>query len=432
MSASASTLPTTRELKASHRMPRRSLASRVVLSLAFLVVLFFSSRSAHAYPWMIRHEYSGCIPCHADPSGGGLLTLYGRAQGEILLRTQYGKAIEDPGKAADFLFGAVPLPDSLLLGGDAREAALLVKPQGQPSTTDVFLMQGDLEGQLTVSRFRANASVGFAQEGAFGAALTRGSKDNLVSRLHWLGVDLGEDNQFLLRAGRMNLPFGLRTVEHVAWTRMYTRTDSNDAQQDGVAFAFNVKKLRGEVMAIAGNFQEAPDAFRERGYSGYVEWEPHPKITLGASSLITHANVGMDPNRVPLAGDLVRQAHGIFARFVPAKPLVLMIEGDVLYDSQPATTTTAAINSAGVVDQIEADFEPIQGVHVIAIGEILQKKSDLPVPGPTQPWFRAWGAVNWFFAPHADLRIDGIYESDAQGGERLGIATLLAQLHVYL
>jgi hypothetical protein len=85
-----------------------------------------------------------------------------------------------------------------------------------------------------------------------------------------------------------------------------------------------------------------------------------------------------------------------------------------------------------MVNQLETDFEPIQGVHIAAIGEILDKKSDLPIPGSTLPWYRAWGFVNWFFAPHADIRFDAIYESDAQGGERIGITTFLAQIHAYL
>ena len=41
---------------------------------------------------MIRHDYTGCATCHADPSGGGLLTLYGRAQSDLLLRMRYGEA----------------------------------------------------------------------------------------------------------------------------------------------------------------------------------------------------------------------------------------------------------------------------------------------------------------------------------------------------
>lgn len=414
-------------------MPRRQRSLvRLVVWLLFVFVAPLVPRRAQAYPWMIRHEYTACIQCHADPSGGGLLTAYGRAQGELLLRTQYGAPVEDPGRAAEFLFGPFHLPDSVLLGGDAREAALLVKPQGAPASTDLFLMQGDLEEQVSVGRVRENASVGFAQEGAFPAAITRASKDNLVSRVHWVGVDLGEDNQFVVRAGRMNLPFGLRSVEHVAWTRVYTGTNSNDGQQHGASFAWNVAKVRGEIMAIAGNFQESPDAFRQRGYSGYVEWGPSTGFTLGVSSLFTHANVGIDPNGVVLPGDLSRQAHGVFMRLVPWKPLVLSAEWDVLYDSQPATPQSAAINSAGTVAQLQADVEPIQGVHLVAIGEAVDKKSDLPAPGDVEPWFRAWGFANWFFAPHADARVDVIYEADAQGGQRFGITTLLAQLHVYL
>ena len=91
---------------------------RYRLVVAFLTVLcgvLVASRS-EAYPWMIRHEYTGCASCHADPSGAGLITAYGRAQGYLLLPTKYGgSAEEDPGRMAQFLFGAIPLPDTLLL-----------------------------------------------------------------------------------------------------------------------------------------------------------------------------------------------------------------------------------------------------------------------------------------------------------------------------
>ena len=47
--------------------------------------------AAHAYPWMIRHGYSGCGVCHVDPSGAGLLTDYGRAQSELLMATRWSE-----------------------------------------------------------------------------------------------------------------------------------------------------------------------------------------------------------------------------------------------------------------------------------------------------------------------------------------------------
>ena len=60
-------------------------------SLVALFVSLVPSR-AHAYTWMIKHGYASCPVCHADPSGGELLTTYGRVQSDELLRMKYGKS----------------------------------------------------------------------------------------------------------------------------------------------------------------------------------------------------------------------------------------------------------------------------------------------------------------------------------------------------
>ncbi len=76
------------------------------LSWVGVVAAIFWSRPASAYPWMIRHEYQGCVPCHADPSGAGLITEYGRAMGENILRSRYGsKPPDEPPKYARFAWG---------------------------------------------------------------------------------------------------------------------------------------------------------------------------------------------------------------------------------------------------------------------------------------------------------------------------------------
>ena len=92
---------------------------RALLAFAVFVVALLP-RQAEAYPWMIRHGYTNCAQCHVDPSGGGVLTEYGRGQGEILVRTHYEEMTESPGKKAEFLFGLLPLPDPLLLQADVR------------------------------------------------------------------------------------------------------------------------------------------------------------------------------------------------------------------------------------------------------------------------------------------------------------------------
>jgi len=107
-----------------------------VIAALFLLVMCWA-RPAEAYAWMIRHDYTGCNQCHADPSGGGLLTEYGRAQSDFLLRMRYGAPESyEPPRSADFLFGPIKLPESLLLGGDVRFARLATRRQPRQASGD--------------------------------------------------------------------------------------------------------------------------------------------------------------------------------------------------------------------------------------------------------------------------------------------------------
>ena len=394
------------------RVVTRTFAALFVASLLVLCWI----KPAHAYAWMIRHDYTGCNQCHADPSGGGLMTPYGRAQSDFLLRMRYGAPESyEPPKSAEFLFGAITLPESVLLGGDVRYASMATMANGATATR-FFFMQADVTGQVTKDRFRANASVGWAHEGARQAALTHADTNNLVSRLHWVGFDLGKDKNWLLRAGRMNLPFGVRSVEHTMWVRSATRTDINYAQQHGAALSYNGAELRGEIMLIAGNFQVAPDEFRERGYSGFLEYATSPHMAFGVSSLVARAS--RDPL---LATSLTRHAHGAFARYNPAKPLVLMAEADFLINAPGDAASTN-----GYVAMLQADVEPTQGLHLIGTGELLN------APGGLGTATEAWGSVAWFFAPHADLRLDAIWQNSPGLVSSVSATTLLAQLHLFL
>jgi hypothetical protein len=401
---------------------------RCALSVLTLGLCFTWSSIALAYPWMIRHGYTGCNTCHADPSGGGLLTPYGRAQGELLLRTRYGSETkaEDPGAVANFLFGAVTLPDSLLLGADVRAAELDVMTPGSPATTQWIWMQADVEGQWTVAdRVHFNGSLGYVPQGDLPASLTPWPADNIISRVHWVGADLDADKEWTLRAGRMNVPFGIRSIEHTYWVRTATGTDIDATQEDGLALAFNTPGLRGEAMLIAGNLQVSPADYRQRGYSAYLEWTPYERLALGASSLVTHAD-----RDITLQTPAWRQAHGAFARWSPWGPLVVSTEWDATVVSQPPTATRAAQSTVGVAGMLNLDLEPLQGLHVGATGEILDSSVSGSARLPAA--YGAWCTVWWFFAPRLDLRGDFVAQSLPAGPTRTSIEMLLAQIHAYL
>lgn len=391
--------------------------------LSLLLVLAWA-RSADAYGWMIRHSYSNCRVCHADPSGGGLLTSFGRAKAESLLRTQYSRNPDaGSGTLGEFLFGAVRLPDALLLGGDVRGMEMRMMPQGAAATHRWIWMQADMTGQLTVGRLRANASLGYADTGALPAAITRGDRHNLVSRVHWLGVDLDDSKRFLLRAGRLNLPFGLRVIEHTLWVRAATRTDINQSQQHGLSLSWSGGSWRGEVMAIAGNFQVRPDAYRDRGYSAFVELAPFDRLAIGASSTIVHAATDL------LAMTPVwRHAHGMSVRWSPFEQLAILSELDMLLLSQPATATQSAHNALGYAGMTQVDVEVVQGVHLMGTGELFN-----PEPKQQEVSLGVWGSVAWFFAPHADVRGDVVRQSlPVSPGRRTSATVLLGQVHMFL
>ena len=46
--------------------------------------------------------------------------------------------------------------------------------------------------------------------------------------------------------------------------------------------------------------------------------------------------------------------------------------------------------------------------------------------------FGLWTSAAWFFAPHADVRIDGVFQQISAGGDKLGVTSLLFQVHAFL
>lgn len=391
-----------------------------IAAASLFVALLLTSTPAQAYPWMIRHHYAACSTCHYDPSGAGAITDYGRAVADQVIRMggDEQSASGDLPPRAGFLYGLYRPPAWLDLGGDFRVMGLSQKVRGAPLQQRLIWMQLDGSATLHGGGFVASGTLGYAPEGALGAAITRGSEQNLVSRQHWLGYQLPTETELMLRVGRMNLPFGLRTIEHTLWTKAYTHTNINDAQQYGASLYVGAGKLRGELMTIAGNLQLRPDRYRERGYSLYLELEALEGLALGVSSLVTHRD--LDP--VALA-ETWRQAHGAFGRWAtPYQPLVFLTEWDYVFES-----SRDAFHKRGLVSYLQADWEPVQGAHFLVTGEA----NHVGIKNPA--WsYAGWLSYAWFFGGHGDVRLDGIYQSLGSSSSRIGAYVVLLQGHVFL
>jgi len=390
---------------------------RAVLGTVAAVALF--STAAGAFPTMIRNGYTQCGTCHTDPSGGTLLTEYGRAQSELLLSSRWSAAKDaEASSASKFLLGLVQPPEPLTLGGWVREGYIWNTVDGKLVDHRDLQMRTSLAAAVRLGALRAEGELGYASAGSTPltelASLTRNQDGaNLISRQHWIGLAFADETG-LVRAGRINLPFGLRNPEHTSFVRAATQTDINEDQQDGIAVAITKENWRMEVMAILGNYSQRPDAFRERGLAGYVEAALSPTLAVGVSALATRADAALD-TRVPT----VRQAYGLTARGAPWRPLVFTAELDALLST---ALGTGAVKK-GLAGWLQADLEVLRGVHLISAVERLSS----PAGGAAQ--FGWWGGAEWFALPHVDIRADVIRNSSIDSPTT---NTFLIQLNLYL
>lgn len=405
-----------------HCMPSTQIRRWLVAAVSLVSLLFITSWSprVHAYAWMIRHEYTGCATCHTDPSGGFLLTQYGRAQTQTLL-SSFGRGPEgnEVDRRSEFAFG-VPLPEWLNLGFTQRNLLSYMKPSQGASTTRHVWMQSDARAVVNLGAFEAAGSIGFAHEGGQAAFVTSRAKNNLVSREFWLGYNFDEERSSRLRIGRMYLPFGIRTVDHYLYVRNATQTDLDSQQQYGASFFHQSETYRFEVMAIAGNYQMRPDRYRQRGYSAYVELTAASRLGVGVSSLVTHQGLSNNPT---IDGAAIRGAHGPFLRWAPIPTLALMSEWDFLHEGP----TGRGNSTLGVAGLVQADWEFVRGLHAVVTPELyLSNFSDGNVG------YRGWLTAAWYAYPHIDLRADVIQAKDYFGPTGFHYTMLLGQLHVSL
>jgi hypothetical protein len=388
--------------------------------MTLAVVLSFSGQ-AHAYAWMIKHGFSKCGSCHTDPSGGETLTKMGRVESQYLLSAG-GETIEDPKSSSGFLFGAIPEPDDVRLGGSYRHMLLYTAPVPTvPSTIRQFPMQLDVYGSGTFGRFVIEASLGVAR-GIQGSAHVRGAQINkepgdgfiVLSRSHYLGLWLTEDT--LLRVGRLNLPFGVRIPEHVSWVREATRTDRESDQQHGASLTYTRGRWRTDAMLVIGNFQLNPDRFRERGFTGTLAYLLTPTLEVGSSVLVTRAQ----EDALTRVENSVRYAYGLNARYGLSPKVSVLGEFDLLKE---------AGRNRGLTGFVQADYEPLRGLHFMLTGEVLDQglftgADAEAVRGAGAPRYGSWVSVAWFPMPHLDFRLDGVmHQDDVFHGQ--------AQLHLY-
>ena len=153
----------------------------------------------------------------------------------------------------------------------------------------------------------------------------------------------------------------------------------------------------------------------------FLEGIAGTNFAAGISSKVTYAEL----DRVTFERKSLRQAHGLTMRYAPLHSLSFMSEADVLFSSNA---------NGGYVGFVQADYEPVQGLHFLLTGEILDQGMPVQVideptpiatPGLGIPRAGGWLSLDWFFYRQLEFRTDLVMRYNEP-------LTILGQLHMYL
>jgi hypothetical protein len=281
----------------------------MIRTLFFLLAATILASTAWAEPTFLAKQYTRCTACHYSPTGGGLLTPYGRLLSHRELSTTGGSATasgsdaeNDPRGEQAFLFGALGNGlGRLHLGLEARPAHLRIGFPGGHQDMN-FLMNLDLLGAFEKGGWTVYGSIGREPPGS---AVRNGrtlADAAFVSYEHW--ISYGADHGLRVRAGRFLPAYGVRFADHTAYTRADLDFDRND-QVYGVELSDSVGPSLVQVMVSPGKAEAILHDRSHRGFSTSGRWQFDlaSRATLVGSGFYRHAT-DADPSAGAVGGAL--------------------------------------------------------------------------------------------------------------------------------
>jgi hypothetical protein len=239
----------------------------VLLGIAFVSI--FSESRAIAFVENVNHGYPNCMSCHISPSGGGILTDYGRSLSKELMSTFGTESSTKP------LFGILPESEAWKVGGDIR----LIQTHFENDAVrrgEFFAMQENAEFAWVHDAVTVVSAIG-AQAGPNGVP----NKGKFISERHYVLVNVAESS--FLRAGKFRIPFGINDPNHnrVTKSKLGFRPYSDTYNAELVHFTDNFEFFLGGDF---GRFDGTSKDLDEKGAYGNVSWYMNDKSRVGAQT----------------------------------------------------------------------------------------------------------------------------------------------------
>ena len=364
---------------------------KMIKQLPLFIFLLFSSLSssvAFAFPEMIRHGYPNCTSCHVSPSGGGVLTSYGRELSSEILST-WSKEGE-----SDFLYGHPKLPEWLSAGGDIR-AIEIYRNTPQVYSERFLLMQADVEAAATYQKWTFDLTPGLYMQ---------------TPEVRRFYAVYRPNDAFSLRAGKFRAAYGLMEPDHttpiqrgLGWDE---GTESYNIEGAWLGEHFNTY-LTANFGPLDSSLISGPA--KEKGADLRVGLPFADRYQVGVSYF--HGISQLATRDVAGPFGILGFTHHFF--------LLTEIDYQSLYSSQLMPDTK------GWVTWDKLDYEFIQGLH----GYLSYGLTRTNFGGPSTTFY---GIGSQFFPrPHVELDLLWQFRSVPQfPGATIDYATFL--MHYYL
>ena len=373
--------------------------------LAFLVGLGLavSAVPAGAEPIFLARQYARCTTCHFSPTGGGLLTPYGRSLTREELSTMGRGHSSAPASGPDgeqaFLYGLLGNHlGKLSLGIDLRPGHLDVRFPGGQEKRDLLM-----NAEITA----AYRDKGWTVYGELGRQPLRAEGTRVDSFEHWVGFE--SQKGFGFRAGRFLPAYGVRFSDHTAFNRKPLGLDTFD-QVYGLELSHTTDRHLIQVTASPGRADSIIDDDGTRGFvaSARVQMDLSTRTVLVASGLF-HDKSDVNPRD---------GSAGLAFGFSPARRLTIWTEGDAQFQQGlSGAPSYVLVNETG--------FEVYRGVWLKISPQLRTSFGDT-----------SGGTFRWVFEvnllPRTHWNVDISHYRDKGRSNDIVTKTTLLQLHLYL
>jgi hypothetical protein len=346
-----------------------------------------------AEPVFLSRQYARCATCHFSPTGGGLLTPYGRSLSREELSTfGAGGGSASAGREHEFLFGAAgDALGGVSMGVDLRPARLAVDRGGVEETRN-FLMNAEVAAAV-----RRGSWTAYAQAGR----QPRGDDPRIASFEHWLSY---RSRGLGARGGRFLPAYGVKLADHTSFTRDTLALDNDDQLY---ALELSYTGDRHLVQVTAGARADADHVFTATG-----RWQ----MDLGTRTVLVASGLFRDGS----GGGPRGGAAGVALGIAPVSRLALWTQADARFRAGDAGSGSRAYTLLG-----DASLEVHRGIWIRLSPQLRTEFGD-----SSTGTVRYVVGLNLLPRTHWNVVLNWYHDKDR---ETKGTAkTLLAQLHLYL